>query len=162
SLDYLRWARDELRGDEMLVEFRHRSWLDDENRERTLGFLEELGASHVVVDAPKTNARNLVPTVLALTSPTLYVRFHGRNAATWNKRGGSAAERFDYLYADDELREWSRALRRPAAEAQQAFAMFNNNGRSPAPPGLGEKEFVAQAPVNALTFKAMLADGEAA
>ncbi|MBD0291638.1 MAG: DUF72 domain-containing protein, partial [Thermoleophilia bacterium] len=86
SLDYLRWARDELRGDEMLVEFRHRSWLDDENRERTLGFLEELGASYVVVDAPKTNARNLVPTVLALTSPTLYVRFHGRNAATWNKR----------------------------------------------------------------------------
>ncbi|MBD0291683.1 MAG: DUF72 domain-containing protein, partial [Thermoleophilia bacterium] len=114
---------------------------------------------HVVVDAPKTQARNLVPTVLALTSRTLYVRFHGRNAATWNKRGGSAAERFDYLYSDEELREWSRALRRSAEEAEQAFAMFNNNGRSPAPPGLGEREFVAQAPLNALTFKALLDEG---
>ena len=39
----------------------------------------------------------MIPTVLALTSPTLYVRFHGRNAGTWNKRGGGAQERFDHL-----------------------------------------------------------------
>ena len=32
---------------------------------------------------------------------TAYVRFHGRNLGTWNKRGGSAAERFDYLYSDE-------------------------------------------------------------
>src|SRR3954464_166834 len=32
SLDYLEWAREQVAGDEMLVEFRHRSWLDDENR----------------------------------------------------------------------------------------------------------------------------------
>ncbi len=36
SLDYLEWAREQLGGDEMLVEFRHRSWLDDENRAETL------------------------------------------------------------------------------------------------------------------------------
>ena len=41
-----------------------------------------------------------------MTSPTAYVRFHGRNLGTWNKRGGSAAERFDYLYSDEELEEW--------------------------------------------------------
>ncbi len=63
-----------------LVEFRHRSWLDEENRGATLALLEELGASHVVVDAPKTDAKNLVPTVVAATSPLAYVRFHGRNA----------------------------------------------------------------------------------
>jgi uncharacterized protein YecE (DUF72 family) len=156
SLEYLRWAKDELRGDEMLVEFRHRSWLDEENRARTLSFLEELGATHVVVDAPKTEARNLVPTVLALTSPTLYVRFHGRNAATWNKRGGSAAERFDYLYGDEELREWVGAVREVAADARQAYAMFNNNGRSPAPPGHDGREWIAQAPVNAQRFQQLL------
>ena len=157
SLEYLRWAKEQLRGDEMLVEFRHRSWLDDENRDRTLAFLDELGAGHVVVDAPKTEARNLVPTVLALTSPTLYVRFHGRNAATWNKRGGSAAERFDYLYGDEELREWVGPIRELAGEAEQAFAMFNNNGRSPTPPGFGEREWIAQAPVNAARFQELLA-----
>ncbi len=162
SFDYLAWAKEELRGDETLVEFRHRSWLDDENRERTLSFLEEIGAAHVVVDAPKTQARNLVPTVLALTSPTLYVRFHGRNAGTWNVRGRSAAERFDYLYSESELREWVRSVRELAEGAEQAFAMFNNNGRSPAPPGLGEDEWIAQAPVNAARFKELLADPQAA
>jgi uncharacterized protein YecE (DUF72 family) len=156
SLEYLEWAKKQLRGDEMLVEFRHRSWLDDENRAKTLGFLEELGATHVVVDAPKTEAKNLVPTVLALTTPTLYVRFHGRNAKTWNIRGKSAAERFNYLYGEDELREWVAPIRDLAAEAQQAYAMFNNNGRSPAPPGAGERDSIAQAPVNALAFQKLL------
>src|ERR1043165_2340078 len=44
SLDYLEWARDQLGDDEMLVEFRHRSWLDDENRDETFSFLERIGA----------------------------------------------------------------------------------------------------------------------
>jgi uncharacterized protein YecE (DUF72 family) len=156
SFEYLRWAKEQLRGDELLVEFRHRSWLDDENRDRTLAFLEELGAANVVVDAPKTDAKNLVPTVLALTSPTLYVRFHGRNASTWNVRGRSAAERFNYLYDEDELREWVAPIREIAEEAGQAYAMFNNNGRSPTPPGRGDGEWIAQAPVNAATFKELL------
>ena len=156
SLDYLEWAVGELRGDEPLVEFRHRSWLDDENRERTLSFLEDLGATHVVVDAPKTEAKNLVPTVPALTSDTLYVRFHGRNASTWNIRGKSAAERFNYLYSEEELEEWAGLARELGEKAQKAYAMFNNNGRSPAPPG-SQREWIAQAPVNALTFKELLA-----
>jgi hypothetical protein len=96
----------------MLVEFRHVSWLDDEHRDETLRFLEELGATNVIVDAPRIEgAKNVVPTVLALTSPTAYVRFHGRNAETWNKRGGSASERFDYLYSEEELEEWVAPLR---------------------------------------------------
>jgi uncharacterized protein YecE (DUF72 family) len=165
STQYLEWAVEELRGDEPLVEFRHRSWLDDDERADTLAFLEGLGAANVVVDAPKTEARNLVPTVLARTSPTVYVRFHGRNAATWNVRGGSAAQRFDYLYSDEELAEWVEPLRELAEGAEQAYAMFNNNGRSPAPPGLGTdgRESVAQAPLNALTLKRLLgADRRAA
>jgi uncharacterized protein YecE (DUF72 family) len=51
--------------------------------------------SLVVVDAPKVEAKNVPPTLLALTSPALYVRMHGRNEKTWNVRGKSAAERFD-------------------------------------------------------------------
>ena len=128
SLDYLEWAREQLGDDEMLVEFRHRSWLDDENRAETLAFLERIGATYVTVDAPRSDtAKNLVPTVPAVTSATAYVRFHGRNLATWNKRGGSAAERFDYLYTDEELARVGRPLRELAGEAEQAFALFNNN-----------------------------------
>jgi uncharacterized protein YecE (DUF72 family) len=153
SLDYLRWARAQLGDDEMLVEFRHSSWLDEDAREETLRFLEELGATHVVVDAPRIEgAKNLVPTVFALTSPTLYVRFHGRNAGTWNKRGGSASDRFDYLYSDDELREWVEPLRELAGQAEQAYAFFNNNSSSPN--GRGGR--IAQAAANANALRELL------
>ena len=122
----------------------------------------------MIVDAPKTEAKNLVPTVVARTSDTAYVRFHGRNASTWNKRTGSAAERFDYLYSEEELEEWVEPLRELASEAESVFAMFNNNGRSAMPstglegldpdevagdPAKGE---VAQAPANALMLRRAL------
>jgi uncharacterized protein YecE (DUF72 family) len=153
SLEYLQWAREQLGDDELLVEFRHVSWLDDEHRDGTLRFLEELGATHVIVDAPRIEgAKNLVPTVLALTSPTAYIRFHGRNAETWNKRGGSAAERFDYLYPDDELAEWVDPLRELAGQAEQAFAFFNNNATSP--DGRGGR--MAQAAANAKALQRLL------
>jgi uncharacterized protein YecE (DUF72 family) len=131
SYDYLRWAREQVGDDEMLVEFRHAAWYQEELRAETLGLLESLGTTHVVVDAPRIEgAKDVAPTVLALTSPTLYVRFHGRNAATWRKRGGSAADRFDYLYPEEELRELARPLRELASGAEQAFALFNTNSTS--------------------------------
>jgi uncharacterized protein YecE (DUF72 family) len=164
SLEYLAWAQEQLAGDEMLVEFRHGSWLDDEHRTETLRFLEQHGMTYVIVDAPQTGGKNVLPTIVATTSGTAYVRFHGRNAETWNKRTGSAAERFDYLYPEEELREWVPQLQELAVEAQAVYAMFNNNGRS-AMPSLGPLEaqengkdgYVAQAPANALTLKRLLA-----
>jgi uncharacterized protein YecE (DUF72 family) len=164
SLEYLEWAQEQLAGDEMLVEFRHGSWLDDEHREETLRFLEEHGMTDVIVDAPNTGGKNVLPTLVAVTSPTAYVRFHGRNADTWNKRTGSAAERFDYLYPEDELCEWVPQLRELAARTEAVYAMFNNNGRSqmPSPAPLEAQEngrdgYVAQAPTNAQMLKRLLA-----
>jgi uncharacterized protein YecE (DUF72 family) len=134
SFEYLEWAREQLGGDTMLVEFRHRSWLDEENVAETLSFLERIGAAYVTVDAPKSeSAKNLVPTVPAATSSIAYVRFHGRNLETWNKRGGSAAERFDYLYSDEELAEWVPILQELAGESKEVYAFFNNNSSSADP-----------------------------
>jgi uncharacterized protein YecE (DUF72 family) len=155
SLEYLTWAQDQLGHNEMLVEFRHRSWLDDEHRAESLAFLERIGAGYVVVDAPRSEtAKNLVPTVVATTSPIAYVRFHGRNLATWNKRGGSAAERFDYLYSDDELEEWVSPLRELAGQAKQAYAFFNNNASSEDPDNPLRR--VAQAATNARQLRRLL------
>ena len=89
-----------------LVEFRHRSWMDPDERSDTLGFLEEQGLAYVSVDAPLTRATNVAPRVAAATHPVSVIRFHGRNAQTWNIRGGSAADRFDWMYSDEELAEW--------------------------------------------------------
>jgi uncharacterized protein YecE (DUF72 family) len=155
SLDYLEWAREQLEGYDMLVEFRHRSWLEEETRAQSLAFLERIGASYVTVDAPRSDtAKNLVPTVVATTSPTAYVRLHGRNLATWNKRGGSAAERFDYLYSDDELEEWVEPLRELAGESEQAYAFFNNNASSEDPDNPLRR--VSQAATNARQLRRLL------
>jgi uncharacterized protein YecE (DUF72 family) len=156
STDYLEFAREQLGDDEMLVEFRHRSWYEDDARTDTLALLERIGASHVIVDAPKTEAKNVPPTVLALTSRMAYVRMHGRNEKTWNVRGRSAAERFDYLYSDEELGEWVAPLQELAGEAEQAFVLFNNNNRSPS----GDGGFVAQAAANAFMLRKLLSEAE--
>ena len=90
SLDYLEWANDQLGGDRMLFEPRHRSWFAEEIRDELLRWLEERRMAWVVVDAPKVDAGNVPATLVAATTPLAYVRFHGRNAGTWNARGGSA------------------------------------------------------------------------
>jgi uncharacterized protein YecE (DUF72 family) len=156
SIDYLEFAREQLGEDDMLVEFRHRSWYEEDELSETLALLERIGASHVVVDAPKTDAKNVPPTVPAVTSPFVYVRMHGRNAETWNVRGRSAAERFDYLYSDEELREWVEPLQELAGKAEQAYVVFNNNNRSPS----GDGGFVAQAATNAFQLRKLLAEAE--
>jgi uncharacterized protein YecE (DUF72 family) len=155
SFDYLEWAREQLGSDEMLVEFRHRSWLDEDNRAETLSLLERIGAAYVTVDAPQSDtAKNLVPTVPAVTAGTAYVRFHGRNLGTWNKRGGSAAERFDYLYSDEELGEWTGTLKELAASANEAYAFFNNNATAQDPENpLGR---ISQAATNARQLRMLL------
>jgi uncharacterized protein YecE (DUF72 family) len=153
SFEYLEWAQEQLHGDAALVEFRHYSWLDDEHRADTLAFLEDHRMAHVVTDSPRIEgAKNMVQTVWAATSPTAYVRLHGRNAETWNIRGGSAAERFNYLYSEDELHELSRPLRQLADEAKEAYVLFNNNGRSPD----GSGGWISQAATNAAQLQALV------
>ena len=111
-----------------LVEFRHRSWLEEDEAASTLRFLEEHDLAYVSVDAPDTRATNVVPRIAAATNRVAYVRFHGRNAKTWNIRGArSAADRFDWLYTAEELADWVEPVRALAEEAEEVYALFNNN-----------------------------------
>jgi uncharacterized protein YecE (DUF72 family) len=151
SYDYLEWARDQLGGDEMLVEFRHRDWFAEERRGQVLSWLDEHGMSYVTVDAPRREGGNVPETVVAATSPTAYVRFHGRNAATWNVRTGGASARFDHLYSQEELGEWVEPLRELAAGAEQAYAFFNNNNQT---------NGVAQAPAGAELLRKLLEEAD--
>lgn len=133
NLGYIEFAREQLGDLAMFVEFRHPSWVADRVIAETLGFLEERGISFVSVDAPQLASRTTMPPVTAATAPWSYVRFHGRNAATWHGRSASAADRFDYLYTPDELREWEQPVRDLAADSERTWAMFNNCKRDYAP-----------------------------
>ncbi|MBM2822859.1 MAG: hypothetical protein HW413_1605 [Thermoleophilia bacterium] len=110
-----------------LVEFRHKSWVEEDERADTLSFLERNGLAYVSVDAPRTRASNVVPPVAAATHSVAYVRFHGRNAKTWNIRSEKSWQRFDWMYSAEELAEWVEKLAGLAAQADEVYALFNNN-----------------------------------
>jgi uncharacterized protein YecE (DUF72 family) len=110
-----------------LVEFRHRSWLEEDERADTLAFLEENGLAYVSVDAPPTRASNVLPPVAAATHRVAYVRFHGRNVKTWNIKAEKSSARFNWMYEPEELAEWVDKLRSLAEHADEVYAMFNNN-----------------------------------
>ena len=110
-----------------LVEFRHRSWLEEEERADTFAFMEQHRLAYVSVDAPPTRATNVLPPVAEATHRVAYVRFHGRNVKTWNIRSERSSDRFDWMYEPGELSEWVPKLAHLAAEADEVYAMFNNN-----------------------------------
>ena len=110
----------------VFVEFRHSSWAEERTLEKAARFLAERGAGLVAVDAPRVGDGSSMPPVSVATGPLGYVRFHGRNAATWGMRTASAADRFDYLYSDEELAEWVQPIRRLAEQTERTWVMFNN------------------------------------
>ena len=106
------------------VEFRQRSWL----RESVYKALGELGAGFVCVDEP--HLPSLIPPVAVSTSNLGYIRFHGRNKEKWY--GTDSITRYDYLYSEDELKEWVPKIRDLAERTDRLFAFFNNHARAQA------------------------------
>jgi len=127
ALDSLRDVADLLDPLVPLIEFRHQSWMTEEERAHTLSFLEQHRLAYVSVDSPRTRASNVMPRIAAATHDVAYIRFHGRNWKTWNKKTKTSGERFDWLYDRDDLEEWVEPIGRLAEEAREVYAMFNNN-----------------------------------
>jgi uncharacterized protein YecE (DUF72 family) len=122
---YLSWACAALAEYQVAVEFRQQRWMDEAHRDATLSFLEEHGMSYVCVDEPQ-GFRSSVPPVAAVTAPIAEVRFHGRNAGTWEASGISAAERFKHDYTEPELAEWVPRIRSLASQATRVHVLMNN------------------------------------
>ena len=108
-----------------LIEFRRASWLQGEECDSTLSFLEDHDLPYVGVDEPQ-GFRSSMPPVLAATSRLAVVRFHGHNNENWERKDISAAERFNYLYEDSELSPWAWRLRELASTADEVHVLFNN------------------------------------
>jgi uncharacterized protein YecE (DUF72 family) len=119
-------ARERLGRLPIAVEFRHNSWWNEKNAERTLRFLTDNKIPYVMVDEPQ-GFKSSVPPVVAVTSPDLaVVRFHGRNAETWEKKGVTPAERFRYLYDEDELADWVPRIQAVATQTANTHVLMNN------------------------------------
>jgi uncharacterized protein YecE (DUF72 family) len=93
------------------VEFRHKSWWDDE----VAALLERHKAAFVAVSHPRL-PHNVYP-----TADFLYLRFHGLGR-----------ELYRYDYSDEELGDWVARLQ-PHLRARTLYAFFNNDYDANAP-----------------------------
>jgi uncharacterized protein YecE (DUF72 family) len=116
------------------LELRHRGWLRDKRRERTLRWFADQDVAFVCVDAPPGDHVPIMPSDFdAVTRDDLaYLRLHGRNTEGYLK-GRSVAERFGWRYEDDELEEVAERARTMADQAREVHVAFNNNRGDDAP-----------------------------
>ncbi len=105
------------------VELRHSSWSDAFGD--TLTLLNRFGAAWVQIDEPKFRfsiRQNYLPNVKGF----YYMRLHGRNAAQW-WRHDKAEDRYDYLYSDDELREFTETASAARELVKKTYLYANNH-----------------------------------
>ncbi len=117
------------------VEFRSETWMRGHQRELTLSLLSDLELTYICVDEPQ-GFKSSVPPVAAVTAPPGFVRFHGRNAETWEQRTETSAERFDYWYRPEELDEWVSKIAQLADEAPEVHLVMNTNNYNQGPANL--------------------------
>ncbi len=125
----------------LVVEVRRAEWGAPECVER----LRALGAGFCNIDQPAVGrgpGATLAPTGVA-TSSTAYVRFHGRDAETWFDSEERPWARYDWLYAEADLRPWVETIRALSATTEETHVVLNNH-------------FRGKAVVNALMIRAML------
>jgi len=123
--DYILSCKQKLPQYRIAVEFRHNSWVNEKNSERTFTFLMDNNLPFVCVDEPQ-GFKSSIPPVTQTTSDIALVRFHGRNRATWEKQGITTAERFNYLYSENELKDWVPRIKGLSERTQQCHVLFNN------------------------------------
>ena len=129
------------------LELRHRGWVSEQRVESTLDIFEDHGAAFVCVDAPPGEHVPIMPPLDAVTRDDLaYVRVHGRNTDGY-MTGKTVAERFGWVYRDEELSEIAARVDRLAEEAGEVHVMFNNNRSADAPTAARRfRELIGQSP----------------
>lgn len=125
QLDYIGKCKEKLPQYRIAVEFRSTSWLNERNMKHTFAFLRAHNLSYVCVDEPQ-GFKSSTPPLVEATSDIGLIRFHGRNRETWEKKGVTATERFNYLYSEEELKEWVPKIRELESKTSQLHVLFNN------------------------------------
>jgi uncharacterized protein YecE (DUF72 family) len=115
------------------VELRNRDWVVDPQSDDTVRFFKKHRISLVSVDSPRDEHFTIMPSEDAVTNPQLsYMRLHGRNASGYI-RGRSVAERFDYKYKEEELKELAARAVKLTSNAMKVHMVYNNNSSNYAP-----------------------------
>lgn len=121
----------------LVLEVRHASW----NTPEAVDAVRSLKMGFCNIDQPASKAS--ITNTTHVTSPTAYVRLHGRNREAWFNRNAGRDERYNYLYNERELEFWVNAIRKMSENASNVFAITNNH-------------FAGKAVVNALQLRAKI------
>jgi uncharacterized protein YecE (DUF72 family) len=117
----------------LALELRNRHWVEGEQLSGTLAWCSEHDVAFVCVDAPPGDHFSIMPAVDAVTRDDLaYVRLHGRDTHGY-LTGKSVAERFGWVYGEEELEEVAGRVRNLAEQAAEVHVLFNNNRDDDAP-----------------------------
>lgn len=103
------WPRD-LEGDNyyLVVEFRHKSWMDSE----VFQYLKREALTYCAVIEP------LLPPRMDITNPAFaYIRFHGYGKKIW----------FDYYFKEEEIKRWAHSIREVIPKVEKIGIYFNNH-----------------------------------
>jgi len=123
---YIEECADRLKDFRLAIEFRHNSWMREDNQKETLDFLAERELPYVSVDMPQ-GFDSSIPPIAAATAPDLaMVRFHGRNEKAWKTKTETAAERFRYDYKQEELAEWVPRVESLTGQVKETHVLMNN------------------------------------
>ncbi|AEJ19556.1 DUF72 domain-containing protein [Gracilinema caldarium] len=106
------------------VEFRNSQWFNN----RVIEGFRQRSICLVSLDMP--SLKGLPPLMDVVTAPFAYLRLHGRNGETW--WGSDGAERYNYLYNDQELQSFVDRIRLLLTHAERVFVFFNNHRRGQA------------------------------
>ena len=105
----------------LVLEVRHGSWF----ARKPLATIERLGFSLANIDLPAS--KDHPPADPPSVGPLAYVRLHGRNHEAWFARGVGRDQRYDYLYAPDELDPLVGLVRRLARGHDETYVITNNH-----------------------------------
>ena len=132
NMDHILECQEKLRGFPLAIEFRYHAWMDDSTKAETVNFLRSNDLTNVCVDEPQ-GFKSSAPPIAEATSDIGYVRFHGRNSGTWERKGISASERFDWYYKPEELQEWVDKIDSLKGLASKVHLLMNTNAQDQGP-----------------------------
>lgn len=107
--------------------------MGNKNVEKTAAFLQTNNLACVCVDEPQGFKSSIPPVSLATSDEVSLVRLRGRNTATWEVKGQSASDRFNYVYSQQEFAEWIPKIETLASKSKRIHLLMNTNKQDQGP-----------------------------
>jgi len=109
-----------------VIEIRHESW----NTPETFQYLKEKEIGFANIDQPVIGKS--IGLTAEITGEVAYLRLHGRNYKNWFNENQNAADRYNYLYSQQELKEITDTLNLLIENSSKTYIIFNNHYRGQA------------------------------